>query len=321
MSLALQSLDTNHALEGALRERVALGPAGPGSCSITVAYAPAGWRAAIDGSIARPTASVFKVPVLVELGRAIDDGRLRWNERIVLSEADRSLGSGIVVRLDDGLALTVRDLAVLMIQLSDNTATDMLVHRLGLDAVNKSMGALGLPTTVTRVDTDALLRSILGPVAPYTLSRHEMLPAALAHGPDLSAAAWSAETGNASAADEMAELFFRLVSSDGLAAIGVSEPTRRELVAILRDQQLVGRIPRKLPPTQPVVHKTGTMPGLVLVANDAGVIELPAGPLVVSIFTTTPMPFDQPDRLEEFETEVERQMGSLALLAYQAALA
>ena len=315
---ALGDLDRNEALEFRFVERIAAGPAGPGCCSIVAADLRSGWVAAVEADTARATASVFKVPVLVELGRRIDAGELTWDERIELTDADRSLGSGILIRLDNGLAPTVRDLAVLMTQISDNTATDMLLHRLGIDSVNATMAALGLRETVVRVDTDTLLRSILGD-APYSLSRHEMLPAALVHGPDLDAAAWSATTGNATPAREMAELFAALATAGRLAAIGVSEPTRQTLMGILRDQQLVGRLPRRLPATQPVAHKTGTMPGLVLVANDAGVVELADGALVVSVFTTTPMPFAEPELLGEFETEVERQIGDLTLLAFDAA--
>jgi beta-lactamase class A len=90
-----------------------------------------------------PLASVFKVPVMVEVMRQVDRGVLRLDERLTLTEADKSPGSTLI-HCHPGLALTVRDLLYLMITLSDNTATDMLWRRVGLGSVNATMRALGL---------------------------------------------------------------------------------------------------------------------------------------------------------------------------------
>ena len=72
------------------------------------------------------TASTFKVPLLVELYRQVDSGTVGMNSRIELTDRLRAPGSGVLKELANGLSLTVHDLAVLMIIISDNTATDML---------------------------------------------------------------------------------------------------------------------------------------------------------------------------------------------------
>ncbi len=90
-----------------------------------------------------PLASVFKVAVMVEVMRQVDCGALRLDERLTLAETDKSPGSTLI-HCHPGLAPTVRDLLYLMITLSDNTATDMLWRRLGLESVNAALRALGL---------------------------------------------------------------------------------------------------------------------------------------------------------------------------------
>lgn len=90
-----------------------------------------------------PLASVFKVPVMVEVVRQVDRGALRLDRRLPLAEADKSPGSTLI-HCHAGLAPTIRDLLYLMITLSDNTATDMLWRAVGLGSVNETMRALGL---------------------------------------------------------------------------------------------------------------------------------------------------------------------------------
>jgi beta-lactamase class A len=90
-----------------------------------------------------PLASVFKIPVMVEVMRQVDRGALRLDERLTLAETDKSPGSTLI-HCRPGLAPTIGDLLYLMITLSDNTATDMLWRKVGLGSVNETMTALGL---------------------------------------------------------------------------------------------------------------------------------------------------------------------------------
>jgi beta-lactamase class A len=110
-----------------------------------------------------PTASVIKLPVLLELASQVGDGRYAWTDRIVLDPANRVTGSGILQDLDDGIALTVRDWAVLMIVLSDNTATNQCIDLVDVRNVNASLRRWGCEgTTLYRKVCEAP-----GPQQPY----------------------------------------------------------------------------------------------------------------------------------------------------------
>ncbi|BDG60212.1 serine hydrolase [Caldinitratiruptor microaerophilus] len=94
-----------------------------------------------------PAASTIKLPILYEVYKQAGEGRLDLAERLVLRAEDIVPGSGVLKDLTPGLALTVKDLATLMITVSDNTATNLLIDRVGREAVNDSMRELGLRGT------------------------------------------------------------------------------------------------------------------------------------------------------------------------------
>jgi beta-lactamase class A len=105
------------------------------------------------------TASTIKVPILVEVYRQAREGSLALDERLELRAEERVGGSGILKELGGGLNPTIEDIATLMIVLSDNTATNMLIDRVGgVEAVNATMRALGLDSVVlhNRVDFEVI---------------------------------------------------------------------------------------------------------------------------------------------------------------------
>src|SRR5690606_915480 len=90
----------------------------------------------------------IKVPVLIELYRQAEQGTLDLNETVSIDGAVRTGGSGILQHFADGAsAMSLRALAVLMIVLSDNTATNVLIDRVGMDNVNATMSSLGFVQT------------------------------------------------------------------------------------------------------------------------------------------------------------------------------
>lgn len=94
-----------------------------------------------------PTASVIKLPILVELMRQAAAGRVSLNERVTLRDEEKRGGSGIMKVFDAGVQPTLRDVATLMIVLSDNTATNLAIDAVGgVDPVNAAMDELGLST-------------------------------------------------------------------------------------------------------------------------------------------------------------------------------
>jgi len=107
-----------------------------------------------------PTASVIKVAVLYELYRQAEEGRIDLAE-VTQPPLPRVRGGGVLQDLGDRVSLTVRDLAVLMIGWSDNEATNLLIGRVGMDAVNRRLEGLGLGSTCLRrrmMDLPAALR-------------------------------------------------------------------------------------------------------------------------------------------------------------------
>lgn len=101
----------------------------------------------IDEDRVMPTASLIKVAVLTALYQAIDDGGVGLEQRVTYGEEHRCLGSGVLSMMSPGVEMSVRDAAVLMMTISDNSATNMCVDLAGLPAVNAKMRQLGLTRT------------------------------------------------------------------------------------------------------------------------------------------------------------------------------
>ena len=132
-----------------------------GKMGLSVKHLGTGEAASLRGDDLFPTASVFKVPIIVELYRGIEAGVLSMDDKIVLMERDKVPGSGILKELGEGLELSVGDLTELMMILSDNTATDMLVERLGMENINATLRGLGLQRTRVVADCRDLLFDLI----------------------------------------------------------------------------------------------------------------------------------------------------------------
>src|SRR2546426_2174720 len=90
------------------------------------------------------TASTIKIAVMVEAFARVAEGKAKWTDELVLTKAARYGGSGVLPELSDGLRLTLRDCVNLMMVVSDNTATNLVLDYLTTDAVNTRMDSLGL---------------------------------------------------------------------------------------------------------------------------------------------------------------------------------
>jgi beta-lactamase class A len=122
-----------------------------------------------------PTASVFKLPLLVEVFRQAVTGALDLDERITLRAEDVVLGSGILRDFGPGLQPTLRDLAMMMVIVSDNSASNLLLDRVGgPQRVNATMRDLGLPSIVVHrriVFGEITTNGSLAEAAPRDLMR------------------------------------------------------------------------------------------------------------------------------------------------------
>jgi beta-lactamase class A len=105
-----------------------------------------GDRIGVNDTLTFPQGSAIKIPLLIELYRQDGTGQLKLTTRVPVRQADRTGGSGLLLNLGDGTSeLSLGDLAMFMITVSDNTATNMLIDRVGMDRVNALTRELGVP--------------------------------------------------------------------------------------------------------------------------------------------------------------------------------
>ena len=112
----------------------------------------------VNAEVVTATASTIKVPILIELYRQIERGDVALDDRLRVTEETQTRGSGILRELSLGVELSLHDVATLMIVVSDNTATNMLIDLVGLERVNATMAEFGFPGTrlVRRLDFPAI---------------------------------------------------------------------------------------------------------------------------------------------------------------------
>jgi beta-lactamase class A len=148
----------------AIHERIEeLGRNFSGELAVAATNLATGEHVFVGADTVYATASTIKVPILVEVYRQEREGALALDERLELRAEERVGGSGILKELGGGLNPTIEDAATLMIVLSDNTATNMLIDRVGgVGAVNRTMRTLGLESVVlhNRIDFEVIAPDI-----------------------------------------------------------------------------------------------------------------------------------------------------------------
>ena len=233
-----------------------------------------------------PMASVFKVPILAELLCRVHAGGRSLEERVMLTDEMKSPGSGVLKEMSAGTAVTVGDLATLMIIVSDNTATDILLARLTKEAVNARLRACGLDRTTVALDCRELLYELVGlggvPAGPETrrlaterLRRRELDP---------HSRVYHDESVNMTTPREMGRLLDQVArAAYGLGTVQgpLSSEVCRGMLATMGRQQVRNRLPLLFPPGAELAHKTGS---LHRVSNDVGILTTPRGPCVVAVF-------------------------------------
>ncbi len=97
----------------------------------------------VNGDRTLPIGSTFKLYVLGAVADAVAAGTLTWDEQLTVTEDVKSIPSGELQDVPDGTQVSIRDAATKMISISDNTATDMLIARVGRAAVEKALKDMG----------------------------------------------------------------------------------------------------------------------------------------------------------------------------------
>ena len=234
----------------------------------------------INGREQFPSASVIKVPILVELFHNIERGTIKLSDPLIMLAADQRPGSGVLQFLSTPHTLTVADAAMLMIILSDNSATNLIIDKVGIRNVNARMDSLGLRQTrlhakvflgsSTTIDTAGTRRWGLGVTTP----------------------------------EEMGTLFERMYRGTA-----VSDTASKQMLNMLRRNFDYEEIPRLLPPGVSVAHKTGKLDAS---RSDCGIVYNNGKDYVLCIFTR-----DNQDRSWRIDTEARVTMGELARLVHE----
>jgi beta-lactamase class A len=214
-----------------------------GVFGVTILDLLTGDQLSVHGTMVFTQASAIKLPILVELMRQVEAGEQRLDDEITLAASDIVPGSGVLQQLTPGkVKLSLRDVAILMVTVSDNSATNMIIDRVGMANVNSQMLRLGLSSTkLQRKMQDATARK----------ENRE----------------------NLSTPEEQARLLQLLYKGEILDA-----KSREEIDRILSIPK-PGRIRTLLPAGTKVAHKTGTLSGVTV---DVGIVYLPNRPFVVS---------------------------------------
>lgn len=244
----------------------------------SVTHLPTGETAAINPHALFSTASVFKVPLMVEIYRQAEAGRFAMSDRIAMPEQHRTIGSGVMKKLEAGVSMTIRDLVMLMIIISDNTATEMLLQMAGPANVTATMRGLGLPDIHVVLNLPQLFAHAyhlpLDPPPTYA----EMLALTATRNMDYDSLTFAASPeSTTSSAEDMARLMALIHARKAAAPASCDD-----MLDILHSQQLTDRVPRYLPAGS-FGNKTGTFRGI---RNDAGLIRRSEGDVMsFALFT------------------------------------
>ena len=229
-----------------------------------------------------PTASTIKVPILFALYRKAAAGEIDLTQRIPITEQHRVAGSGVLQDLDPGLALTLRDLATLMITVSDNQATDMLYETLGGAYIQEVATEIGMAETRAPRTIRAMLYDMIGMDESNTEHNYEMNRELLRTG-QRNSAGWSLGTGadnNVSSPRDMVTLLTRIHQGED-----PSPAACEAMIDILKRQKFNTILPLLLPSEIEIAHKTGSLHG---VRNDVGIVyasQESGGPYAVAVMS------------------------------------
>jgi beta-lactamase class A len=218
----------------------------PAASAVDVLDLSTGYSVGYNANASMPAASTIKVPVMVEVFRQLSAGSFDLQHRLTLRASDKDCGSGELCDEPVGSAHTVEELLEKMIDISDNTATNMLIRLVGRANVNATMARLGLEHT--RLASDVRTGS------------------------------WSVRDALRTSPADMVHLFSLMAKREL-----IDEWSSNEMIAILEADQINTLLPAALPGDVPVAHKTGSFFDTL---NDVGIVYEDDAPYVIAVMTT-----------------------------------
>lgn len=200
------------------------------------------------------TASTIKLPIMTEVFHQIAEGKIKWTDEIVLTKEKKQGGSGILFEFSDNTKIDLRTAVNLMIVVSDNTATNLVLDKVGADNVNDFAESLGLHQTRS-------MRKIGGGGDSRASNDPRLKLFGL----------------GASSPRDMVKLLEMLENGQI-----VSKDASNEMLNILKRQQFKDGIGRGLPDTIPSASKSGALDRL---RSDVGIIYTRRGRIAMAITT------------------------------------
>lgn len=263
--LAIVALSAQQDLDAAVRARAAKTS---GTLFVYAKNLDTGATYSLRGDSKVPTASTIKLPIMVECYKAVADGRVQWDTVLPLKEADIVSGSGVLFEFTPNAPVYLRDAMHLMIVVSDNTATNLILDKLTANAVNKTMESLGI------LDTKSL-RKVRGDgtklKAPTGWSDAGLREENKQYGLGVSTPR------------DMVKLLELLEQGKV-----VSPAASKEMIEVLKRQQLRDGIARRTG-DMPVASKTGALDHL---RSDVGILYTPKGRVAIAVTVGS---LDKPD--------------------------
>ena len=306
----------------------------------SLVHLPTGERVELEAHRPHPLASVFKVPIMIELARQIQAGRQGrgLDQVLVLREQDKCIGSGPLQGRPAGSRIPLREAVELMETVSDNTATDLVFELVGTSSVNRLMRDLGLREGDIYLKNRPAWLISLGMGSPFrgmgprqiaqawsrmtSDQRHQAALLVEAENRALSLERFQAAEDASSARQSHAENVLVAAAVDNLGSPGNFADLLVKLwkgeildrkwtdycLGVLARQKYNTRIPRLLPKGVRVYHKTGTLAGIV---NDAGILEIgPQNQVALAVFVR--------EVQEGREEAAQELIGQVARAAYEA---
>jgi beta-lactamase class A len=260
-------------------------PRARGQVGVAIKHIESGTEVMINADQSYPMASTYKVPILVELFYQRAAGKLALSDRVEVRPSDVHPGGTIALLLDGpGLQMSIYNLINLMMRVSDNSAADLLLAKVGAPNVTARMKTLGLEKI--RVDRSTLEMILDQEGVDYSTA--STLPIAQIReredAVDAQTAARANERFNATEKDvatprQMTALVEKIYRGE------IVDRASSDDILEFMNHSMIGqtRMPALLPEGTRVVHKTGTIGGST---NDTGIIFLPGGNhLVMTVFT------------------------------------
>jgi beta-lactamase class A len=246
--LVLASPDNG--LEGRLAP---LAKAHKGKVAIAVKHLGTGESYYLNADEPMPTASLIKLPVMVETYQQAAEGKVKLTDPVTLHKGDMVPGSGILTyHFSDGATFPLRDAVRLMIVYSDNTATNLVLDKVGIGSTAKRMEEWGFPNT--KVHSKSFRRDTS--VLPERSKKFGL---------------------GSTTAREMVQLVERLHQGKL-----VSPEACKEMLEHMKKCDDKDKFPRFLSEKVVVAHKTGSVSDA---RTDAGILYLPGGPVAVCVLT------------------------------------